>query len=465
LTTAISPGGAGSVTANPLPDVSGTLYTAGTVVTLMASANTDNVFDSWSGDASGNMNPTTVTLTANKYVIANFASCYSLSTSATPSGGGSVGVNPAPNCNNGTQYLSGTIVTLTATANSGYVFTEWRGNASGNTNPTTVAMTFDLNVNASFFAPSVFIDSVNPPAPYCVLRNSTNPYERLLELAGTNFLTPVNHQLEFLNVTSGDVSLLFDQEINWESQNRITVDMGVIASLLWSDSRLPLRVRYFTYTDGDFQPISDWSPQFILADDNTACGVARTYSISGQVTDISGNPLSGVNVADTVGHSSTTISDGTYVLSPLPAGTYTISSAKSGYAFSPSSLSVTVPPNATGQNFTALCFTFSTTVSPSHTGTVNVNPAPNCNNGTQYAPGTVITLTATANRGYAFTQWSGDANGNKNPTTVTMTANKNVTANFASCYSLSTSANPRGGAVSASTLRQTATTARGICLA
>ncbi|GAB3853106.1 hypothetical protein GCM10028822_21530 [Hymenobacter terrigena] len=47
-----------------------------------------------------------------------------------------------------------------------------------------------------------------------------------------------------------------------------------------------------------------------------------------------------------------------------------------------------------------------------------------------YANGTSVTLTATPAAGFAFTGWSGGATGTTNPLTVTMTANKNITATF-----------------------------------
>ncbi len=78
---------------------------------------------------------------------------------------------------------------------------------------------------------------------------------------------------------------------------------------------------------------------------------AGTYSISGRVVDSSGNPISGVTVSDNAGHTTTTGSDGRYTLSGLAAGTYTITPSKSGYAFSPASRQVTVPPDATGVDF------------------------------------------------------------------------------------------------------------------
>jgi len=75
------------------------------------------------------------------------------------------------------------------------------------------------------------------------------------------------------------------------------------------------------------------------------------YSISGRVTDASGNPIAGVTVSAFGGPSATTGSDGYYTIW-LPAGTYTVVPSRSGYTFSPPSRTVTVPPNATGVDFT-----------------------------------------------------------------------------------------------------------------
>jgi uncharacterized repeat protein (TIGR02543 family) len=47
-----------------------------------------------------------------------------------------------------------------------------------------------------------------------------------------------------------------------------------------------------------------------------------------------------------------------------------------------------------------------------------------------YNHGTTVVLTAVPKAGYVFSSWSGDASGAVNPLTVTMNANKNITANF-----------------------------------
>jgi len=72
---------------------------------------------------------------------------YTLSVSASPAAGGSVALSPS-----GGVYAAGTVVTLTATANSGYVFSGWSGGASGTAVTTTVTVNSNLSVTAAFTA-------------------------------------------------------------------------------------------------------------------------------------------------------------------------------------------------------------------------------------------------------------------------------------------------------------------------
>jgi hypothetical protein len=75
--------------------------------------------------------------------------------------------------------------------------------------------------------------------------------------------------------------------------------------------------------------------------------------------------------------------------------------------------------------------------SPSDGGRVTISPSQ-----TDYAPDTVVTLTATANPGYSFNGWSGDRrishgqypyvswNNPYNPCSITMSSSKTITAHF-----------------------------------
>jgi|GEM_PF-191722 len=58
-------------------------------------------------------------------------------------------------------------------------------------------------------------------------------------------------------------------------------------------------------------------------------------------------------------------------------------------------------------------------------GSITLNPS-----GGTYPGGTVVTVTAVPAAGWQFDGWSGDLSGTANPTTITMNANKSVTANF-----------------------------------
>jgi len=69
LATPVSPAGYGTVTRDP----NNTSYQKGTSVKLTATpASSDYKFNGWSGDATGSTNPLTVTIDANKSIIANF---------------------------------------------------------------------------------------------------------------------------------------------------------------------------------------------------------------------------------------------------------------------------------------------------------------------------------------------------------------------------------------------------------
>jgi len=86
---------------------------------------------------------------------------------------------------------------------------------------------------------------------------------------------------------------------------------------------------------------------------------AGTYSISGTVT-LSGSGLSGVTMALTGSGkgSMPTDSSGNYSFTNLSNGIYTVTPSKGGYAFTPSSLLVTISgANQTGKNFTATAVT------------------------------------------------------------------------------------------------------------
>ncbi|HEX7608393.1 MAG TPA: amidase domain-containing protein [Candidatus Cryosericum sp.] len=143
LTTTTSPSSGGTIARSP----NAASYPSGTVVTLTATPATGYTLTGWSGSLTGTTNPTTITMTGVKSVTASFAVAPSYALTVGIVGSGFVVKSP-----NLSSYASGTVVTLTATPNPGYIFTGWSGDLTGSTNPTTITMTGNKTVIANFTA-------------------------------------------------------------------------------------------------------------------------------------------------------------------------------------------------------------------------------------------------------------------------------------------------------------------------
>ncbi len=121
----------------------------------------------------------------------------------------------------------------------------------------------------------------------------------------------------------------------------------------------------------------------------------------------------------------------------LTPGSHTVSfKSVSGYT-TPSSQIVTISANAqttAGGTYTLNApSTYTLTLNQGGSAGYIVNQPSGTWNGSAYVynAGSLIQLTANANFGYHFVNWSGDVSGTANPTTLTMNGNKSVTANFA----------------------------------
>ena len=118
----------------------GGTFPAGSARTVTASVNTGYSFVNWTenGGVVSTSSSYTFTLNSNRVLVANFTSVsYTVSLSASPNGGGSV--------SGGGTYPAGSLLTVTATANSGYMFTNWTEN--GSVVGTSSSYVFILNNN------------------------------------------------------------------------------------------------------------------------------------------------------------------------------------------------------------------------------------------------------------------------------------------------------------------------------
>jgi len=120
-------------------------------------------------------------------------SSYTLAVNAA---NGTVAKNP-----NQASYASGTSVQLTATANSGYIFTGWSGDITGTANPVTVTMNSNKTITANF-------TSVSP--------TNSGQYEVWggnVKLSSTDNFNPENHG--YVNLGSSNISNTFLGSYNY----------------------------------------------------------------------------------------------------------------------------------------------------------------------------------------------------------------------------------------------------------
>jgi hypothetical protein len=140
FTLGVTLDGSGSVAKNP----NQATYPYGTVVQLTAVADSGWIFSSWGGNLSGSTNPASITINGNRSVIAHFTqNQYTLT--VTLDGSGSVTKSP-----NQATYTFGQVVTLTAVLGSGWLFSSWTGDLTGNQNPKTITMNGNKAVTAHF---------------------------------------------------------------------------------------------------------------------------------------------------------------------------------------------------------------------------------------------------------------------------------------------------------------------------
>jgi hypothetical protein len=124
-----------------------------------------------------------------------------------------------------------------------------------------------------------------------------------------------------------------------------------VSMLNVSDPAEPIRAGSYN-TSGSAQDVAVDGELVYVADGTGGLVILRAgWEISGKVTDVQGDPISGVTITATGGLTAVTGPAGTYALVDVPTGSYTLTASKAGYAFAPASLEVTVPPNATGQDF------------------------------------------------------------------------------------------------------------------
>ncbi|MCK4387412.1 MAG: hypothetical protein KAW00_01455 [Dehalococcoidia bacterium] len=152
LTVNVTPAGKGNVTADGVlltnyPNT--TTWLNGTVVTINATPNAYWYFVNWTGETDNitdvNATNTTITMTGNYSITANFAQVNYTLTMAVTGNGTTV---PAVG---GHSYVNGTVVNITATPDAYWDFVNWTGDvADPNSASTNVTVDANKTVTANF---------------------------------------------------------------------------------------------------------------------------------------------------------------------------------------------------------------------------------------------------------------------------------------------------------------------------
>lgn len=124
-------------------------HESGSRVELLAIPGKEYLFKEWSGDASGSANPLTVSMNADKKVIALFErKNYELE--ITTEGEGTVKEEIVEDARLTASYPHGTLVRLTAQPEEGWFFEKWEGDVSGTNNPVELTVDQPASVKAVF---------------------------------------------------------------------------------------------------------------------------------------------------------------------------------------------------------------------------------------------------------------------------------------------------------------------------
>lgn len=348
--------GQGGVTIEP----SGGTYKSGTVVALTAVAQDGWRFDHWSGDVTVTDNPAQVTMDGDKTVTAVFVQVqYTLAASVT--GQGSITLDPP-----GRIYDPGAVVTLTATAVTGWHFDHWSGDVTVTDNPVQVTMNGDRNVTAVFA------------------------------------------QDQFVLTTSvfGEGSIVLDPPGG-------TYVTGTVVTLTAS----PAAGWHFGHWSGDLTG-TDQSGQLTMDSAKTVAAIfvrdqyTLTMSVTGQGS-VTLDPPGG-----------TYLSGETVTLTASPNAGWHLAQWEGDLTGAVNPVQITMDASKTiTAAFEQDQFTLS--VSVTGQGTVTLDPP-----GGTYLTGTTVTLNVNPSNGWHFDQWGGDLTGTASTVQVTMDGPKTVSATF-----------------------------------
>ena len=387
-------------------------FAENTVVTLTAIANIHSMFSGWSGACSGVGN-CIVTMTGTKLVTATFTlDQHSLIVNKDGNGSGTIGSQPTGIDCGGTcsaDFDYGTVVTLTAVANTGSIFTGWNGNCSG-TGDCIVIITETKSVTATFTLVQYSL-TVNKDGN----GSGTISSQPFGIDCGSTCTADFNYGTVVTLTAVADTGSTFT---NWGGACSGTGDCVVTMTQARSVTATFILEQYSLTVDKDGNGSGTVSSQPTGIDCGSTCTADFNY----------GTVVTLTAVADT----GSTFTDWSGACSGTGDCVVTMTEARSVSAtFTLEQYSLIVDKDGNGSGI----------ISSQPTG---INCGSSCTADFDY--GTVVTLTAVADTGSTFTGWSGACTGT-GACIVMMTETRSVTATFAAGYMLTVAKNGNGSGI------------------
>ncbi len=453
-------------------------YDYGTVVAMAASPAAGSTFVGWSGEGCSGTNFCTVSVDAAKNVTATFAlQSFALTVTKGGTGSGNVTSSPAgidcgATC--GASYDNNTLVTLSAAPAVGSTFTGWSGSGCSGTGSCQVTMSAARSVTANFALASLALSVTKTGNGSGTVTSSPLGISCGATCAASfNYGTVVTLAAP---PTFGSVFTGWGGACSGTGSCQVTMDAAKSVTANFQLQTFSLTVNKAGTGSGTVTSVPagiDCGASCVASYDyNTTVTLSATPSLDSTFAGWSG-PCTGTGTCQlpmTAARTVTAIfSLPTYSLSValLGTGVGTVTSDVPGIdcgatctaAYDPNTVvTLTATPGASSTftgwggecTGTGTCqvtmdaaksvtatfdgVAYALTVTKVGSGTVTSNPAGiNCGTAcaANFAPGTVVTLTATPASGQKFSGWSGGVCTGTAPCQVTMDAAKAVTATFA----------------------------------
>ncbi|MDD4968169.1 MAG: T9SS type A sorting domain-containing protein [Paludibacter sp.] len=229
--------GSGLITLDPATGP----YVKGSVVTLIANANANNKFTSYSGDLSATSKIATIVMDGNKTVTANFAATAQYTLTVNVVGSGSVLLNPV----NTGVYDAGTVVSLNAIANTGNLFIDYSGDIVSGTNSSSIIMDGNKTITATF-TPIVAADWNTIQAETGTLVNATTKTDHAF--TGTGYVDFTNSASDASVTLTANVAAAGCYDVNIYYAGIEDRPMNVyVNGILWANPACPNPGSYDIY--------------------------------------------------------------------------------------------------------------------------------------------------------------------------------------------------------------------------